>query len=318
MDNIRAIALHPDKLRIYDESEVKKQEKIFSQMEGVLYDLEDVPYAMVKGQVLSQIAYGKTGYRKSHDIDLLVRHTDLPVVSEIFARHGFENIVCDEKGNCRELTRKEKIMYINSHQTAPFVKWDEENSLKVEVDVNTALMGGETKNKALYVDDFLSDTSYITLFKKKVKILNKYKAFIHLALHHYREMNAPYIFKICNPINSRMFEDVYRFYTREIAEHPNHLLDLSTKYNMNEYLYFIFYYTSIVFRDKRIKEAVDLFYSEAGAFLIEKYGLSDGERKIWNIGFLERLDLEDIYMYVSNDLSNQEKRKIETVWSVIK
>ena len=317
MNDIEKIALHPNKLRRYSEEEYLKQKEIFEKLENVFEKLEDIPYAMVKGQILSQIAYGAVGYRKSHDIDLLVEKKDVERIDDFLCASGFKNGVYDKNGNFRELTRREKIMYLNSHQTAPYIKWDTVRNQKIEIDINTAIWGGEMRNDDKYTAEFLRDTIDVKIMGYRVKTLNRYKAFIHLVLHHYREMNAPYIFRICNPINTKMFEDIYMFYIREIKDEIKTLYNISSQFGTNEYLYYMFFYTNIAFRDKDIEDAANLFYSENGEELLDCYGLNDKERKKWKNSFTERLDMEDIYSVIVNDLNSKEKEKIETIWSII-
>jgi Uncharacterised nucleotidyltransferase len=55
-----------------------------------LFNLRGIPILSFKGPVLSELAYGSIHLRRFSDIDLLVRESDVPAVSEILKSQGFQ------------------------------------------------------------------------------------------------------------------------------------------------------------------------------------------------------------------------------------
>ena len=79
-------------------------------------------YAVIKGAVLSQTAYGSTYYRKSGDIDLLVDRENVDEAKRILLEHGFIQGKLTDTG-ILPFSRREQIFQAGlSHQIAPFIK----------------------------------------------------------------------------------------------------------------------------------------------------------------------------------------------------
>ena len=72
------------------------------------------PYAIIKGEVLSVLAYGKEGCRHTGDIDVLINKKDTCFLADVLKRHGFSQ---------RHLCREAEVMCaLYSHQNPPFSK----------------------------------------------------------------------------------------------------------------------------------------------------------------------------------------------------
>lgn len=52
--------------------------------------MEDIPYAIVKGEALSLAAYSKTGERNSSDIDILISKKYISLLESLLVECGFE------------------------------------------------------------------------------------------------------------------------------------------------------------------------------------------------------------------------------------
>ena len=102
-------------------------------------------------------------------------------------------------------------MYRNTHQDIEFVKFTKENIYDtIKIDLNYDLMWGEYLGKRIDISSFVKeDNSELDIYGVKAKILAPYKNFIQLCLHHYREMNAIYLFTMKNPFKKKAYEDVY-------------------------------------------------------------------------------------------------------------
>ncbi|WOO34829.1 nucleotidyltransferase family protein [Anaerocolumna sp. AGMB13020] len=317
MMNLEEIAVHPEKLRRYDERIEREQEKWYDFIKPVLAELSSIPYALIKGQVLSLLAYGSTGYRDSKDIDILIARNDLSYMDEVLRKYGFDSVILDEFGNQRILSRAEKIILLNSHQVTPYTASAEPLGKVLNMDVNVDIYGSEYTGTRIDIKDFLSDTVSIGIYGQEIRTLTPVKTFISVVLHHYREMNAPYIFKVCNPLTTRMFQDVYCLFKRHLEKELEALIQYSREYDLHKYIYYMLYYTGLVFQDEALADSINRFKTPEGVALLNSYGLTEGERKIWKLDFPDRLDAPEIYSIVEPDLTERDKEKIEAVWRVI-
>lgn len=273
-------------------------------------DLADFPYAFIKGDVLSKLAYGDVGYRDNHDVDILVPKGMREDLKKILHANGFIEDVRDENGNFRELTRAEKIVLLNSHQDIDYIKYVGDNF--VNIDVNYDLFWGEYTGKQIDIrNDFLSDTHYENIFGQKVKALSKVKSFIQLCLHHYREMNAIYLFKLDNPFRITMFRDVYYLLKTFSEEETSELCSLIDKYEIKEYIYYVTYLTAQVYQDDKLREFLNRCATEKGKYLLDYYGLTELERKKWHISLEERMASADLYSEVEPYITQKDKDKVD-------
>ena len=69
-------------------------------------------------------------------------------------------------------------------------------------------------------------------------------------------------------------------------------------------------YTRQVYEDAILDGYLEALCTEEGKALLDCYGLSDQERKIWKIGFPERLDA-DLAKMIESELSAEEREKLE-------
>lgn len=307
--------LHNFELRQYDSSVVLRMEKWMKELKPVFNELSNVPYAVIKGDVLSIMAYGKSGFRNSADIDILISRKNLPYIETALKKNGFHEAVFDENGNYRELTRKERIMFLNSHQVCPYSK-SMDDGTEIPIDINVDIFWGEFEGKRVDIDTFLEDTQIMNLHGDEIKVLPLEKAFIELCLHHYKEMNAPYCFKLSNPFTHSMFQDVYEFYKRHFNGNMKDIYKLAEAYEIKEYIYYMLYYTERVFENDNLKKEMELFRTELAERYLKCYGLTKEEQKEWLIDFYERLDAEDIFTMIKPYLTEKDLKKIDYVLSI--
>ena len=167
----------------------------------------DFPYAVIKGEVLSVMAYGAAGKRNSGDIDVLVDRKDLKALEMILKEDGFESA---------DLTRQEKIVArAFSHQIEPYHKQLPLGTL--EVDINYELIWGEWQGKKPSVKEMLDRREFVDVFGVQVPCLAVEDAFIQMCLHHYKDMNVLFHLTLHNPISRRLFDDVAGFWKLQRA-----------------------------------------------------------------------------------------------------
>ncbi len=280
----------------------------------VFEKLQNIPYAVIKGEVLSIIAYGEVGFRACGDLDILIPRSYAEIVKKILIENGFEKDLHDGEKQ-RDVTRKEKIMFMNSHQTEPYVKIIDGKRL-VQIDINVDIFWGEYRGKRIDLNSFLSDTHVMEIYKKHVKILSNIKHFIVLCLHHYKEMNAIYHFAIKNAFNEKMFEDIYKLYLKLTVDDLEKLDEFVFTYQLEEIFYYMLYYTSLVFSDSNVKLQASHYETKEGIDHLDYYGLTNKERKRWPIPFVERMNHPNIFEIIKKDLSIDDINKMNLALSI--
>lgn len=302
------------KLRSMNQDILNKNGKLFNEMESIFRRLSSFEYALIKGEALSVFAYGSVGFRKSADIDLLVEKDSLKQVLDIFFEEGFIQKVPGISGGFRNLTRREKIMFANSHEIPPL--YNLEYSFPVELDINLGLFWGEYKGKKIDIRAMMNRRINMEIYGVSIKSLCDIDAFIQMCLHHYREMNAIYTFKLKNAISTHMFQDVYNFYVRRFMKNPRALVCACQLYDITPYVYYLLYYANKIFLNIELEKQLCMFESEKGTELLECYGLNDSERRIWKIPFSERLDNPNLYNRLSEEMSESDLEKVSMVLSI--
>lgn len=268
--------------------------------------ISNIPYAIIKGEPLSILAYGEEGHRVSHDIDLLVSKANLPLVEKELSRYDFRDTLsfsCDHK-----TVRSRRIFcLVASHQIIPY-----RNSLgTVFVDFNHDIFWGEYSGKRVDIDEFLLDTYEMNIHGCLVKVLSPIKALIQLILHQYKDMNSIFILATRDSIKIDSFKDVYYLLTNNL--HSISLEDLYSicaKLGIIPYVFYVLYYTEQIYKDEVLKKYVETFRTPEGEYLLDCYGLCEKERKRWKVDFQTRLNSKCLYDLISDDLCESDKDKI--------
>ena len=268
----------------------------------LLDEKADFPYAVVKGEPLSVLAYGAAGLRHSGDIDVLVDKKDLKALEKILREDGFQST---------ELSRQEKIVArAFSHQIEPYHKQLSLGTL--EVDINYEVIWGEWQGKKPSVQEMLERRQTLDIFGVPVPALSVEDAFVQLCLHHYKDMNVLFHLTLHNPISRKLFEDVAGFWKRQVGRLD--LVKLTAQieeYQLTPFFYYIAYYTAKVCQVEDLEEWAKQLETPEGIQLLNTFGLAESERKVWPIPFEERLDNEKLPELVRSMLTEKELEKAE-------
>lgn len=267
---------------------------------NLLNQKADFPYVVIKGEVLSVMAYGAAGKRNSGDIDVLVDRKDLKALEMILKEDGFEST---------ELTRQEKIVArAFSHQIEPYHKQLPLGTL--EVDINYELIWGEWQGCRPSVSEMLARREVTDVFGVQVPCLTVEDAFIQMCLHHYKDMNVLFHLTLHNPINRRLFQDMAGFWTLQSDK-----MDLPKlhkwmeEYNLTPFFYYMAYYTAQICDAPGLAEWAKELETPEGVALLDTFGLAESERKTWPLPFEERLENEQLPELVCSLLTEQELEK---------
>lgn len=269
--------------------------------------LKPIQYAVVKGDVLSQQIYSRPDMRESSDIDILIEKKNVRVLEQLLANAGFSQQVSQDKSQAR----KDRVLSLAySHQTPTFHKI--KFGFHLNVDINHDIFWGQYEGQRCSISEFLSDSQEIEIYGTTVKGLTTEKAFVQLILHHYKDMNSLYRLSQYNCIRTSMFRDIYDLllYNRKRLT-VEVVTGLAKKYGILPIVYYMLYYTERVFNEEFLSEYVSALKCKEGDELLQCFGLSVGERKLWNISFEKRLDNDNLWSIIKGDLNEDDWKKIE-------
>lgn len=262
----------------------------------------DKKYAVVKGEVLSQYAYNAPNARQSSDVDILVPRMYLKDIEESLRTNSFET---------EYLSRRDTVMLLtSSHQTLPWSKclypWG-----NLIIDLNFDIFWGEYEGKRVDIDAFLSDTVDVDICGVKIKSLSPLKAMVQLILHNYKDMNSIYLLSVGKSIKYSMFKDIY-YLLKNNADTVSveKLFNICEEYEIIPYAYYVLFYTSQIFKDDMLSQYAEAFKTSEGERLLNCYGLCSNERKEWRCDFWTRVETDDLFSLIRNDLNEKDREKI--------
>lgn len=278
----------------------------------VFEDLNDIPYAHIKGAALSERIYGNPAYRMSGDIDLLVTPEYSDKVKSVLLENGFvQGRLSGDK--IVPYSRRELIYQKSfSHQLAQFIKATGSNICPfICVDVNLDIVWGEG-DFSVDMSDFAGNmlhTEDCLINSIALRRLKPVYEFISLCMHHYKDMNSIYLIAD-RGLNLSEYCDIY-FYLVNVAPDADELAKTASKYGVSEYIYYCAYYANEIFRDERLVRYLQKLGSETAKKLIDCYGLNESERKVWNVPIYERLLDERFRERFFDSLNAEDKKKVQ-------
>lgn len=281
----------------------------FFECAPVFEELKEIPYAVIKGAVLSERIYGSPAMRKSGDIDLLVAQDDLDAVKKILKKHGFiQGRVTDDR--IVPYTRAELVYQKTyTHQAAAFVKSTDNRMCPfVNVDVNLDIFWGESKAHA-DMREFLNNTETTELYGVKFRRLSPVQEFISLCMHHYKDLNSLYLLAD-NRINLSLFCDIDRYLTC-VKPDVKQLRKVCDKLGVTGYITFCLWHTNCVFPSEITDDYLKIFPVCEAKDLIERIGLCEDEYKSLRSGISKMLFDDAFAQELDAMLTENDRKKIE-------
>ena len=265
-------------------------------------------YAIIKGNILSHMAYGDSFIRPSGDIDLLMSRSNAEFIKCLLLDSGFVQGKV-KQNKIYAFSRKEIIYYSSAtHQSAPYIKASQNSILPfINVDINYSVMWGEYK-KSTDINYVLSHVEPYEFSGVTVNKLIPEMEFISLCLHHYKDLNSIYLLSK-NGIKLCYFSDIFYYLERNLLD-ESLLLSLIQALDVGRYIYYCLYYTNMIFYSQRINNLMLLLARHCDEKIMNTFGLSDDERKNWETDFLTRLFHFDSQKHLLNQLNNSDLKKI--------
>lgn len=269
-----------------------------------------VPYAVIKGAPLALAAYGDEGMRFSSDIDLLIARADSDMLGAAAREQGFVHGRITPQG-AHVFSRQEQLFYAAmTHQIAPYIKRTG-NPLcpHINVDINVDLMWGESTRK---LDPALAlrYTRTVMIGGTAVRVLSDEAAFIQLCLHHYKDMNS-LVLLTNGKLRLSLFCDIY-YVVKRSAPNRKRLAALCDEWGVSPYVAYCLHYTHALFPDPALRELYEAIGAHCADALLNSYGLTDSERREWDIPFPERLFCDSLAAHIRERASATELAKLDT------
>ena len=266
------------------------------------------PYAVIKGAVLSSAVFQDPYRRISGDIDILINRKDADKAKALLKGCGFIQGRVTKNGIV-PFSRKE-ILYqtSTSHQTAPYIK---ETSNKicpyVNVDINVDILWGECKQRS-NMDEVLRHTEKHGLFDIDFYKLTPEMEFVALCLHHYKDMNSIYLLSK-GSLHLGLLCDVY-FYLKNAKPSTSIIYEICRKFNVGRYVYVCLAHTMEIFSDTILIPYMERLKTDCDDRLLNSFGLTDIERKYWDIPLKERMFHTNLPQYMQKFLTAADIEKI--------
>ena len=259
------------------------------------------------------MAYGDEVWRNYHDVDILVDAECMEAVTQVLTQQGFKPGKRIEKGKIIPYSRKEKIYILSlMHQTEPYFKIYLNNMIPyAEIDVNTS---SHWDSCNMFTSNCLENTEYIEVFGCKIRKLCKEQEFVALCLHHYKDMNAPYML-ILQGIRLSQICDVF-FYLKNVLPDKEKLIDICERYHASDAVYYCLYFCSLVFQDELIQEYLELFVYRKTDKCIGYFGMN--ERYKWKSDVLDLIFKGELSDEIMDTITLEEKlrmQRLDYLWS---
>lgn len=293
-------------MSVADNLYIIERKILYKELKPLFEALSSVNYAVVKGEVLSQQIYGVPDRRRSSDIDILIDKSNVRFLENELQKLGFEQRLPEDSNEAR---RNRVLCMAYSHQIPSYHK--NVMGFHLNVDVNYDIFWGEYEGKRCSIEEFLNDTVNMEIYGVTVKALSVEKSFVQLILHHYKEMNSLYHLSQHNCIRTDMFRDVYDMMrNNDECLSGGSIRRVGELYLIEEYIYYMVYYTQGVFNDSILDRCLNELQIYRNCELLDSYGLSENERKQWRVSFCDRLDKEDVWNNIKDDLTHSDLKKI--------
>lgn len=271
-----------------------------------------IPYALVKGMALSQIAYKNPYMRKSTDIDILIDKQNLSKIENIIIQYGgIQGVYRD--GNIYPVRTIKKMFFEQfTHQTIPYhisthnSEWD-----YVAIDINFSFLPAELISN-LSRENFLQAITKIELSNFTVPVLPIEHHIVQYAMNVYKDTNSVYL--------------LYAKKNRILAKYCDLLFLVKNNYTkidfglfekiINEnkirpYIYSVFVNVFSVFADPCLIKILLLSESHEGRTIQNSYGIKESERHEWKISLEDRISAENFKSILENQLTDSDRTKIK-------
>jgi hypothetical protein len=279
--------------------------KKFEPIKKILEDL-CIDYVITKGIYAAQAAYLDESYRRSNDLDVLIKRSDYSKVRGVLLENGYIQGVFRENDNSiQQYTRQQELFYLTfTQQSPPFLKMTGNSLVPViNLDINFHIYWHDEDDK-WNIDELIKNFQLFDYKGYVIKTFQDEYMLLHMCLHMYYDMNSVYMIHKEHTYRLKYFVDIYGFIqTKKDSISWKELEAICRKYQVEKYIMYIFYYTAKVFDDNTILTFMNLDIPDVT--FLNHLGLDNEEGYEWKESFWERLFCKDKSMlekYFSPDV----------------
>lgn len=275
---------------------------------AVEFENSHVEYIITKGIYAAKTAYIDEGYRRSDDLDVIIRREDYSKVKEILHNYGYiQGVYNSTEKTVKKFSRQQELFYLSyTQQSAPFIK-ETGNDLVpvVNLDLNFHIFWN--KNNIWDISKLLENSQIFDYKGYKVKTFQDEYMLLHMCLHAYFDMNSVYVLYKEYSYKLKYFADIYGFIKRcKISWHK--FQSICTDYKVEKYIMYILHYTTLVFQDESFLTITGLEMPNQD--FLNRFGLDNEGSFVWENSFMERLFCVDMDVLLDTYISKEIKSKI--------
>jgi hypothetical protein len=222
-----------------------------------LFAKEGISYAVLKGPILAHVIYDSLDKRTYGDLDILVKKSDISVVSNILKEQGYVQGDWDNEKKEIIPAAREMILTFNllMHELYKFRKMIDQSL--VSIDLHKELHVPYKKNgRSVYnVDAFLNSSCWpnlenINLYGEQISTLNWNCFLLQLCMHAYVDEISPFNYIKFNGGNFRAYCDIRELIlSKRYSINFDQFSDLVQEIKVNEPICYILANLSAIYDD---------------------------------------------------------------------
>ncbi|OBZ14218.1 hypothetical protein A8L34_09665 [Bacillus sp. FJAT-27264] len=295
---------------ILKQKNLKRYHENFVHFDPVAVEFENsnVEYVTTKGVYAAKTAYIDEGYRRSDDLDVIIKREDYSKVREILHAQGYiQGIYNSTTKTVKEFSRQQELFYLSyTQQSAPFLKETGDDLVPVvNLDLNFHIFWDESE--AWDISKLLSNSQILNYKGFKVRTFQDEYMLLHMCIHAYFDMNSVYILYKSYAYRLKYFADIYGFIKRSKVSWSR-FRSVCIDNKVEKYIMYILYYTALVFQDDSLLTITGL--EMPSEVFLNRFGLENEGSFIWEESFLERLFNTDRDILLDKYFNEEMKLKI--------
>lgn len=258
-------------------------------------DKRSIQYSLLKGIVLSQVAYGDLGSRDFKDNDMLIHSSQIDEAIAIMKEMGYVQGMINYKTNSvTPLPRREiMIRSMVSHEVIPLIKYIE-NSPFLEyhaLDLQFSLDLMTSRRTDTAVQQMLERSQIIDVAGHPVRTLEWEDLLLFMLIHLTREATSELDVMAYKDILLYKFMDIHRFLdSPQVNVDWDKVLQRAQDLNFQKEVFYALHYTQILYGEAGPEGFLDKLNIEDWEFLDQVYRYNSEDIAIrWQNSFEERL-----------------------------
>ncbi|MGD6974628.1 nucleotidyltransferase family protein [Bacillus altitudinis] len=242
-------------------------------------DQKGIEYAIVKGSVIGQWAYGDVGLRLFGDNDLFISQDQLQETGHVLNELGYIQGSWNYETETVTPAKRKDILYLimNSHQTYTYMKPTPDcrfiDCHKIDVQFSVDLMTGNRTDSI--VKEMLSRRIQTSVDQHDVWSLKEEDMLLFLCIHFYKE--AIYLNEVESMKDLLLYKllDIYGMFMKEDLLDVDLFVRQTKAYGFEKMVYFAFHYVNEVFPQTIPELVMDALQPESLTYLSEVLDAND-------------------------------------------